>query len=214
VNLRPDLELLAGLIPAHSRVLDLGCSSGALLAHLMAAKECRGTGVEIDPPSVVAAIAAGVPVIELDLDEQMNQFADKSYDVVVLSRTIQAIQWPEQALRHMARIGSRLIVSVPNFGWWGHRLRLLSGRMPMSKELPYQWYDTPNIRMTTLADLEDLFARLDILVERRFTYSQRGVRLHMHGRAANILAGAAVYVLRPSGRLVGHHHGGGDALGA
>lgn len=213
-SLRPDLALVARQVPFNSRVLDLGCGSGDLLAHLMRERRCSGTGVERDPGRVLEAIRRGVPVIELDLDEQMNQFADKSYDVVVLSRTIQAIQWPEQALRHMARIGSRLIVSVPNFGWWGHRLRLLSGRMPMSKELPYQWYDTPNIRMTTLADLEDLFARLDIRVERRFTYSQRGVRLHMHGRAANILAGAAVYVLRPSGRLVGHHHGGGDALGA
>ena len=151
MNLRPDLELLAGLIPAQSRVLDLGCSSGALLAHLMAAKNCRGTGVEIDPDAVLAAIAAGVPVIELDIDSELHDFADHSYDVVVLSRTIQTIHRPFEVLQEMGRIADRLIVSVPNFGYWRHRLRLLRGRMPMSREIPAMaWLFVPSGSGTAL----------------------------------------------------------------
>lgn len=196
MNLRPDLELLAGLIPAHSRVLDLGCSSGALLAHLMAAKECRGTGVEIDPDAVLAAIAAGVPVIELDIDSELHDFADHSYDVVVLSRTIQTIHRPFEVLQEMGRIADRLIVSVPNFGYWRHRLRLLRGRMPMSREIPHAWYDTPNLRHTTLVELEELFDRLGLTVERRIVLSPAGTPLPSGNRFANVVAGSAVYALR------------------
>jgi len=196
VNLRPDLELLAGLIPAQSRVLDLGCSSGALLAHLMAAKNCRGTGVEIDPDAVLAAIAAGVPVIELDIDSELHDFADHSYDVVVLSRTIQTIHRPFEVLQEMGRIADRLIVSVPNFGYWRHRLRLLRGRMPMSREIPHAWYDTPNLRHTTLVELEELFDRLGLTVERRIVLSPAGTPLPSGNRFANVVAGSAVYALR------------------
>lgn len=196
MNLRPDLELLAGLIPAQSRVLDLGCSSGALLAHLMAAKNCRGTGVEIDPDAVLAAIAAGVPVIELDIDSELHDFADHSYDVVVLSRTIQTIHRPFEVLQEMGRIADRLIVSVPNFGYWRHRLRLLRGRMPMSREIPHAWYDTPNLRHTTLVELEELFDRLGLTVERRIVLSPAGTPLPSGDRFANVVAGSAVYALR------------------
>ena len=97
----------------------------------------------------------------------------------------------------MSRIAGTLVVSVPNFGWWGHRLRLLRGRMPMSKELPYKWYDTPNIRHTTLVGLEKLFDALELGIVERFTFTETGRRLHMQGARANLTAGAAVYVLRP-----------------
>lgn len=197
-TLRTDLALVAAQIPDGARVLDLGCGSGSLLEHLILDRGCTGTGVEIDPERVVKAIRRGVSVIELDLDHQLAQFADKSYDVCVLSRTLQTIQRPAHVLEHMGRIAGRLIVSVPNFGWWGHRLRLLGGRMPMSKELPYRWYDTPNIRHTTLVDLERLFDALGFEVVSRFTYTQRGRQLHMRGRQANLMAGAAVYVLTPT----------------
>jgi len=196
VTLRPDLELLAGLVPAQSRVLDLGCGSGALLAHLMATKECRGTGVEIDPASVLQAIAAGVPVSELDIDSELADFADHSYDVVVLSRTIQTIRRPFEVLQEMGRIADRLIVSVPNFGYWRHRLRLLRGRMPMSRELPHAWYDTPNLRHTTLLELEELFDRLGFTVESRIVLNPAGQPLKSGDRLANLVGGAAVYSLR------------------
>lgn len=195
ITLRPDLDLIAHLVPGSSRVLDLGCGDGALLHHLMAEHGCTGTGVEIDPEKVLAAIAAGVPVMELDLDADLQLFAAASYDTVVLSRTIQTIRRPELVLREMARIGSRLIVSAPNFGLLQHRLMLLSGRMPMSRELPYSWYDTPNLRFTTLVDLEDLFAKLGLVIDQRINLSIAGEPVGKGFRAANLRAGAAVYVL-------------------
>ena len=196
MSLRPDLALVAELIPEGSRVLDLGCGSGELLAELMAEADCRGTGVEIDPPLVLAAIAAGVPVIELDLDAELDEFADQSYDVVVLSRTVQTLHRPVEVLHHMGRIADRLIVSVPNFGYWRHRLRLLRGRMPMSREIPHAWYDTPNLRHTTLVELEELFDKLGLVVEQRIVLSPAGIPLKSGDRLANIVAGSAVYVLR------------------
>jgi methionine biosynthesis protein MetW len=196
MTLRPDLALVAGLIPRNSRVLDLGCGSGELLADLIAEADCRGTGVEIDPPSVLAAIAAGVPVIELDLDSELDDFADHSYDVVVLSRTVQTLHRPVEVLKHMGRIGDRLIVSVPNFGYWKHRLRLLRGRMPMSREIPHAWYDTPNLRHTTLVELEELFDGLGLEVEQRIVLSPAGVPLRTGDRFYNVVGGSAVYVLR------------------
>ncbi len=195
MTLRPDLNLIAHLIPGSSRVLDLGCGDGALLQHLIADHDCSGTGVEIDPEKVLAAIIAGVPVVELDLDADLAMFASGSYDVVVLSRTIQTIRHPELVLQEMARIGERLIVSVPNFGLLQHRLMLLRGHMPMSRELPYSWYDTPNLRFTTLVDLEDLFAKLGLLIDQRINLSLKGEPLGGRFRAANLRAGAAVYVL-------------------
>lgn len=196
MSLRPDLALVAGLIPRGSRVLDLGCGSGELLAHLMANAGCHGTGVEIDPPSVLAAISAGVPVIELDLDSELDDFADHSYDVVVLSRTVQTLHRPVEVLGQMRRIGERLIVSVPNFGYWRHRLRLLRGRMPMSREIPHAWYDTPNLRHTTLVELEELFDRLGLVIEQRIVLSPSGLPLRTGNRLANVVGGSAAYVLR------------------
>jgi methionine biosynthesis protein MetW len=196
MTLRPDLELVASLIPSGSRVLDLGCGSGALLSELMHWANCRGTGVEIDHDSVVEAIRLGVPVIELDIDAELDEFADHSYDVVVLSRTVQTLHRPFEVLQHMGRIADRLIVSVPNFGYWRHRLRLLRGRMPMSRELPHAWYDTPNLRHTTLVELEELFTRLGLTIEQRIVLSPGGVPLKSGDRLANLVAGAAVYSLQ------------------
>ena len=197
-GLRLDLELIAGQVFPGSRVLDLGCGTGTLLAHLMATKGCSATGVEIDPDKVVGAIRKGVPVLERDVEEALVDIDDESYDVVVLSRTLQTMLRPEFVLSQMARVAERMVVSVPNFGYLPNRVRLMNGRMPVSKELPYAWYNTPNLRFTTLVDLEDLLARLVLVVDRRYTYSQAGRRLRMYGRLPNLMAGAAVYVLRPA----------------
>jgi methionine biosynthesis protein MetW len=196
MSLRPELTLLADLIPDSARVLDLGCGSGALLEHLATDKDCRGTGVEIDAEAIIEAIGRGVPVVALDLDTELDHFADHSYDVVVLSRTIQTLRRPAEVLRQMARIGDQLIVSVPNFGLLRNRLRLLRGRMPMSRDLPYSWYDSPNLRFTTLVDLEELFTAVDLRVERRIVLAPSGRPARSGQALANLFGAAAVYVLR------------------
>lgn len=195
--LRADLALVAEQVPQGARVLDLGCGSASLLAWLMENKGCAATGVEIDPDAVLKAMRRGVSIIEQDVDRGLGDFADDSYDVCVLSRTLQTIQRPEYVLEQMGRIAGLLVVSVPNFGWWRHRLRLLGGRMPVSKELPYSWYDTPNLRHTTLWDLERLFDKLGFRVMERFTFTEDGRQLRAQGIRANLTAGAAIYVLRP-----------------
>ena len=197
-SLRLDLALVADLVPAGHRVLDLGCGQGDLLRHLMDAKGCTGSGVELDPDAVLAAIRRGVPVYERDITAVLADLADRTYDTVVLSRTLQTILEPETVLAGMARVADRLIVSVPNFGYFPNRVRLLLGRMPVSKEIPYAWYNSPNIRFTTLLDLEDLFDKLGLRIEKRFTYTQNGRRLRMYGQIPNLLAGAAIYVLGPA----------------
>lgn len=194
--LRPDLAKVATLVPTGSRVLDLGCGDGRLLQHLFAHRGCTGTGVEREPEAVLAAMRVGVPIMELDLDTQLDEFDDKSYDVVVLSRTLQAVHRPADLLTEMGRIGLRLVVSMPNFGLWKHRLRLMSGSMPQSKELPYQWYDTPNLRMASLSALEGLFAELGLEVERRVALDETGRRSRAAGLRPNLLAGSAIYALR------------------
>lgn len=196
--LRPDLQLVADQIFPFSRVLDLGCGPGLLLDHLRHTKSCLVTGVDTDPDAVLKAIRRGVPVLERDVEETLLDIDDDAYDTVVLSRTLQTILSPEVVLREMGRVAGRLIVSVPNFGYYENRLMLLRGRMPVSRELPHEWYDTPNLRFTTLRDLEALFDRLGFTIDHVFTYTQQGRRLRMYGRAANLLAGAAIYVMRPS----------------
>ena len=194
-GLRPDLEIVANLVPTGSRVLDLGCGDGTLLDALMRTRDCRGTGVERDPDLVLGAIGRGVPLVELDLDTQLDEFADASYDVVVLSRTLQTVRQPQHLLAEMARIAPRLIVSMPNFGLWRHRLRLLSGHMPRSRDLPFTWYDTPNLHHATLVDLEDFFAQEGFMVEQKIALDEHGRRSRAGSYASNLLAGAGLYVL-------------------
>jgi methionine biosynthesis protein MetW len=192
--MRPDLEVVADLVPDGSRVLDLGCGAGDLLSHL-SLRGCRGIGVDTDEEAVLAAIRSGVSVVELDVDEELGEFADDTYDVVVLSRTLQALYRPADVLSEIRRIGRRCVVSVPNFGLWKHRaFLLLRGRMPMSKSLPYEWYDTPNIHLATLPDLDDLFARTGWQVDRRLLLDERG-RLMRPRAAGNLRSAGAVYAL-------------------
>ncbi|GAB3623110.1 methionine biosynthesis protein MetW [Mariniluteicoccus endophyticus] len=194
--LRTDLALVSDLVPRGSRVLDLGCASGELLDHLITLKGCTGTGVDTDPDEVVQAIRRGVPLVELDIDSELGEFADGSYDTVVLSRTLQTLRHPARVLREMGRIGGRCIVSVPNFGLWRNRLSVVRGRMPVSKDLPHSWHDSPNVRYTTLADLEDFFDGEGFVVEQRIPLDDRGrVLSGRRARAYNLFAGAAVYVL-------------------
>ena len=157
---RADMELIAELVPPGSRVLDLGCGNGELLAHLRDVRRCTGYGIEIADANVLACTQRGVNVIQLNLEEGLALFEDQSFDVVLQLDTLQHLRNTEKMLRETARVGRIGIVSFPNFAHWPNRLHIASGRMPVTKVLPYQWYDTPNIRVGTYADFEVL-ARKD-----------------------------------------------------
>ncbi len=167
MTLRTDLELIAGWIAPGAHVLDLGCGDGALLAHLRDAKGCRGYGVDIADDHVLAAVRNGVNVIQADLESGLRMFDDDQFDMVVLSQTLQAMRHAEDILREMARVGREGIVSFPNFGHWRHAVSLLAGRMPVTPQIPYQWYDTPNVHLCTLKDFEILAAKLGLRITAR-----------------------------------------------
>lgn len=157
--MRIDLDILQEWIQPRSRVLDLGCGSGTLLAALAASKQVTGYGIEIDHDKITQCIEKRVNVIEQNLDEGLQNFGDGSFDTVVMSQTLQAVRYPHRVLDEMLRVGRECIVSFPNFGHWRCRYDLsVRGRMPVSKFLPYTWYDTPNIHFCTIADFE-LFCR-------------------------------------------------------
>ena len=157
---RKDMELIAQLVPKGARVLDLGCGNGEFLAYLRDTRQCSGYGVEIADADVLACTQRGVNVIQLNLEEGLALFEDQSFDVVLQIETLQHLRNTEKMLRETARVGRVGIVSFPNFAHWPNRLQIAAGRMPVTRVLPYQWYDTPNIRVGTYADFEVL-ARKD-----------------------------------------------------
>jgi methionine biosynthesis protein MetW len=182
------LEAIASLVPQGSRVLDLGCGDGALLAHLQNERGCSGYGVELDDANVQACVQRGVNVIQLNLDQGLSMFEDQSFDVVLQIDTLQHLRNAETVLRETARVGRTGIVAFPNFAHWPNRLSILGGRMPVTRRLPYQWYDTPNIRVGTLADLEVLAHRMGLRIQDSFGLHQgRVVR-----RWPNLRASTAV----------------------
>lgn len=185
------MQALAQLVPEGSRVLDLGCGDGAMLAHLKANRNCTGYGVEIADANVLACVQRGVNVIQLNLDEGLSMFEDASFDVVLQIDTLQHLRNAEVMLRETVRVGRVGIVAFPNFAHWPNRLSVLQGRMPVTKRLPYQWFDTPNIRVGTHADLGVLAARNGLTVQDSFgLHNGQVVR-----RLPNLLAGTSVYKL-------------------
>ncbi len=180
-----DLQTLAALVPPGSRVLDLGCGTGELLAYLMRERGCTGYGVELDDANVQACVARGVNVIQLNLEEGLALFADSSFDVVLQIDTLQHLRNTEVMLRETARVGRTAIVAFPNFAHWPNRLAVLRGRMPVTKVLPYQWYDTPNIRVGTLRDFRALALRNQLRILDAFGLQDgRPVRWWPNARAS------------------------------
>lgn len=168
---RPDLVRIAGWIEPSTHVLDLGCADGKLLAYLQHTKNVQGAGIERDPQAMVASVRRGVSVIQQDLEEGLALFEDQNFDTVVLSKTLQSMIHTEHILREMARVARYGIVSFPNFGHWSHGLSILAGRMPVSKEMPYEWYNTPNIHLCTLRDFQDLAKSLGLRITDRVVFA-------------------------------------------
>jgi methionine biosynthesis protein MetW len=159
MTLRPEHALIANWIKPHSSVLDLGCGDGALLAYLQQEKGCRCVGVELDTEGFLSAVANGVDVIQQNLEDGLAMFGDDSFDTVLQLESLQMVQHTEAMLRELKRVAHEGIVTFPNFGHWTHRLAILKGRMPVSRALPYQWYNSPNLRFSTMLDIVEL-ARL------------------------------------------------------
>ena len=197
MSLRPDLELVAELVPTGSKVLDVGCGDGALLDHLINSRSCRGWGVELSDDGFHGCLARGVPVVQGDVDRGLEDVDDDEVDVVILSETIQALHRPQLALNEMRRVARRGVVSLPNFGFWRLRLDLLAkGRMPSSTELPHAWHPTPNIHLCTLTDFEALVAECGLRIAKRIPLgSDQRAASGAAGRWPNLLASGAIYAL-------------------
>ena len=186
---RQDMALIAELVPRGSRVLDLGCGNGELLAHLRDARGCSGYGIEIADANVLACERRGVDVIQRNLEEGLALFGDRSFDVVLQLDTLQHLRQTENMLRETARVGRIGIVAFPNFAHWPNRLQVAAGRMPVTRVLPYQWYDTPNIRVGTHADFEVLARKQGLRILDAFGI-QRG---RVVRRWPNLRASVAVF---------------------
>ncbi len=191
--LRSDLAIIAGHVPPKARVFDIGCGDGDLLDFLVSTRSCDGRGMEISPSGVAAAIAKGLSVIQGDADTDLNDFPDNSFDVAILSQTLQATHRPAEVLDHLLRIARTAIVSFPNFAHWRGRLSVaLHGRMPVTASLPVEWYETANIHLCSVRDFEALCARKNIIVQRA-VYLRDGEAIVP--AFANLRAEQAVFIL-------------------
>ena len=171
---RADFDAIAAWIQPGESVLDLGCGDGALLRLLQQERGACGWGVEIDPDNVAAAIANGINVIQGNLEQGLAGFEDRAFDHVVLSRTLQTVRHTEGILNEMLRVGREVVVSFPNFAYWKNRMAVMNGRMPVSEDLPYQWFDTPNVRFFTIDDFEALCAQMGIVIRERHVLDEDG----------------------------------------
>lgn len=178
------MQAIAALVPQGARVLDLGCGDGALLDYLQRERGCSGYGVEIADANVLACVRRGVNVVQLNLDEGLALFEDDSFDVVLQIDTLPHLRNAEVMLRETARVGRTGIVAFPNFAHWPNRLSVLRGRMPVTRRLPYQWYDTPNIRVGTYKDFEVLAHKNQLRILDSFGLQEgRAVRFLPNARA-------------------------------
>jgi methionine biosynthesis protein MetW len=201
-SLRADLQLVISLVPEGSRVLDLGCSDGALMAHLRDERDCDVRGIELAPEEIAAALSRGLSVVRADLNDGLAGYPDGAFDVVVLSQMIQIMRNPALVVREMLRVGKRGVVTFPNFGHWKVRGYLaFKGRMPVSDSIPFSWYDTPNIHHTTLKDFRDFVAANGGVIEQEIPLiaGEWRQRVRRVGFAPNLFADTVVAVVRARG---------------
>lgn len=186
IQARPDFAAIAQWIPHGSSVLDLGCGDGSLLRYLRETREVKGYGVEISDANIAACIANNVNVIQNDLESGLAVFENAAFDFVILSQTLQATRHTEALMKEILRVGNEGIVSFPNFGYWKNRLQVLRGNMPISRDMPYQWYDTPNVHLCTLHDFEMLCATHQVKILARHVMSGlRSVRVLPNWRGSS-----------------------------
>lgn len=188
-HIRADFAAIADWIAPHSSLLDVGCGDGEFLEFIQGVKQVKTYGVEISDQSVLACVARGLNVIQQDLEGGLALFEDKSFDMVILSQTLQTIHQTEKILHEVVRVGKECVVSFPNFAHWSHRIDVLMGRMPISKSLPYQWYDTPNVRVLTIADFELLANQIGLTILDRVVLDG-GKRVNW---CSNLLGSLAIY---------------------
>ena len=184
-------QTIASLVPYGSRVLDLGCGDGALLAYLQEEHGCTGYGVEIDDANIAVCIQKGVQVLQLNLEQGLSMFEDNTFDVVLQIDTLQHLRNAETMLKETLRVGKTGIITFPNFAHWFNRWSVLNGRMPVTPQLPYEWYDTPNIRVGTFADFRALAAKNHFNVQQSFGITEEKIIQHF----VNLRSVVAVFQL-------------------
>lgn len=195
--LRVDLTIIQNWITPNSRILDLGCGDGSLLRQLMDQKAVKGYGLEIDQDEITQCIRRGINVIEQDLNSGLSNFTDNSFDTVIMTQALQVMRRPDLVLDEMLRVGKECVVTFPNFGNWHARLYLaMRGRMPVTKQLTYQWYDTPNIHFCTVRDFEALCREKSIIVKAREMVSARFPDALLKDLNPNLFSETAIYYLR------------------
>ena len=191
-DVRADFALIAQWVSPNAKVLDLGCGDGSLLSQLRKTHNIRGYGVEKDDANWLKAMNNGVDVIQMDLESGLSGFEAQSFDVVILSQTLQAVLNTEAIVHEMLRVGREVIVTFPNFGYWRHRIQIMTGNMPVSDNLPYQWYDTPNVHLCTINDFDDFCRKSNIKVQQRLVLTDKK-EVHV---MPNIRGNLAMYRLR------------------
>jgi methionine biosynthesis protein MetW len=199
LKLRSDLQAIADMVEPGSSLLDIGCGEGELLSWLLEHKKVSGRGIELSQSGVNRSITRGLSVIQGDADTDLQYYPDQAYDYAVLGQTIQTLRQPQEVLKQLVRIARHAIVSVPNFGHWKNRLYLsLVGRMPVTKTLSYQWYDTPNIHFCTITDFVNLCEELHFVIEKRLYVTNQGVPNYFNnkGLLANVFGEQGIFMIR------------------
>lgn len=189
---RQDFDVIAGWVQPGERVLDLGCGDGSLLKLLIQSRGARGYGIELEDEAVLAALTNGINVIQSNLEQGLAGFGDRTFDHVVLSRTLQTVRHTEKILAEMLRVGREAVVSFPNFAYWKNRMAVMAGRMPVSEDLPYEWFDTPNLRFFTILDFEALCRKMGLTIRDRQVLDDAGRIVTEEG---DFLGSLAVYRL-------------------